>query len=136
MSRYAAETSVSVERTQSEIRKTLERYGATGFMFGQNRGSGVVGFEMRARRVKFVLPVPEATDRKGQQLERQRWRCLLLAVKAKLECVESGISTFEDEFLAHIVLPNGKTVGEAIQPQIAATYRDGQMPPLLGGRHE
>ena len=123
---------VPVERTQGEIRKTLEKYGATGFMFGQGNGHAMVIFEMKSRRVKFILPLPKANDKKGQQLERARWRCLLLAIKAKLECVTSGISTFENEFMAMIVMPDGKTVSETITPHIANAYSTGRMVPLLG----
>lgn len=131
---FAKHTEVPVSRTQDEIRKTLERYGATGFMFGQHNNSGVVAFEMKARRVKFVIAMPEERDKKRDQKMRTAWRCLLLAIKAKLECVASGISSFEEEFMAHIVLPTGETIGQVMLPQIAATYKTGQMPPLLGGR--
>jgi hypothetical protein len=30
------------------------------------------------------------------------------------------------------LLPNGRTVGEEISPQIAESYQTGKMPPLLG----
>ena len=53
-------------------------------------------------------------------------------IKAKLEAVASDISTFESEFLAHIVLPNNKTVADTLLPQIADAYKNGKMPPLLG----
>jgi hypothetical protein len=43
-------------------------------------------------------------------------------VKAKLEAVESGITSFEDEFLAHVMLPNGGTVSDLLRPQLAAAY--------------
>jgi hypothetical protein len=36
----------------------------------------------------------------------RRWRALLLMIKAKVEAVESGVVTFEDEWLAHFVLPS------------------------------
>ena len=50
---------------------------------------------------------------------RQRWRALLLVIKAKLEAVTAGISTIETEFLANIVLPdNTICVGEWMLPQI------------------
>ena len=52
-------------------------------------------------------------------------------IKAKLEAVETGITEFEDEFLAHIVLPNGQTAGHWMRPQIAKAYESGSMPPLL-----
>jgi hypothetical protein len=43
-------------------------------------------------------------QRAWEQAVRQRWRALVLVIKAKLEAVESGITSFEDEFLAHTVL--------------------------------
>lgn len=142
---FASNTSVPAIRTQAEIRRTLERYGATGFMFGEAGGQALCAFEMKQRRIKFVieLPVYGKTKNKknvvmGQQDCDQRirtsWRCLLLAIKAKLECAESGISTFEQEFMAHIVMPNGQTIGQAILPQLEHSYKTGEMPPLLGGR--
>lgn len=67
----------------------------------------------------------------GPNAERQRWRALALVIKAKLEAVEAGITEFEEEFLAHIVLPNGGTVGQFMLPQVATAYETGQMPPLL-----
>ena len=52
-------------------------------------------------------------------------------VKAKLEAVEAGISIFEREFFSDIVLPDGRTVGEYVLPQVEESYRSGLMPPLL-----
>lgn len=137
MSTFAAHTSVSVDRSQNEIKKVLGKYGATGFVFGEGNGSAMVMFEMKQRRIKFILPLPKIGDHKSEQLERTRWRCLLLAIKAKLECASTGITTFEQEFLAHIVLPNGETVSQKLLPQLASSYQSGKMPPLLGtGRDE
>jgi len=67
----------------------------------------------------------------AEQACRQKWRALSLVVKAKLEAVESGITTFEDEFLAHIVLPNGQTVGEQALPRVREAYATGGNVPLL-----
>lgn len=142
---FAKNTSVPVARTQDEIRRTLEKYGATGFMFGEANGQALCAFEMKQRRVKFVLDIPvygtamltkyvKLSQDKCAQKTRTSWRCLLLAIKAKLECTASGISTFEQEFMAHIVMPNGKTIGQEILPQIDSAYKTGIMPPLLGGR--
>lgn len=142
---FANKTDVPVSRSQDEIRRTLERYNATGFMFGQHNGQSAVAFEIKARRVKFVVDTPTygktknkrnhlMSQKECEQLNRSRWRCLLLAIKAKLECVESGMATFEEEFMAYIVLPNGATIGQLMVPQITETYQTGVMPPLLGGR--
>ena len=137
---YAEKTSVPIDRSQAEIRKILGKYGASCFAYGEALDVSMIMFEMKGRRIKFLLPMPQKpSDRATQasiktyeQLCRSRWRCLVLAIKAKLECVESGITTLEQEFMAHIVLPNGSTVGQAVLPQIDQSYRDGRMPPLLG----
>ena len=68
-----------------------------------------------------------------EQACRQRWRALALAIRAKLEAVASGISQFEDEFLAFIVDPSsGRTVSEILRPQIVAAYNGGSGQLLLG----
>lgn len=74
----------------------------------------------------------DSLEKAYEQACRQRWRALNLAVKAKLEAVSSGIASFEEEFLAHIVLPNGKTVGNLLVPQLGRAYLENKMPPLLG----
>ena len=61
-----------------------------------------------------------------EQACRQRWRALSLCIKAKLEACESGITTFEEEFLAQLVLPGGVTVAEKIMPSIMS----GKMPKM------
>lgn len=65
------------------------------------------------------------------QAEREAWRRLLLVVKAKLELIADQFSTVEREFLADILLPNGQTVGDALSPQLAESYRTAVMPSLL-----
>lgn len=137
---YAEETTVPVSRSQEEIRKLLQKYGATGFAFGEQLDRAVVMFELKYRRIRFILPYPpkpaanmsqKATDIYNQAL-RSRWRALLLSIKAKFTAVEAGIVSFEDEFLAQIQLPDGRTVGETMKPQINRAYLSGKMPPLLG----
>jgi hypothetical protein len=54
-------------------------------------------------------------------------------IKAKLEAVQAGIVTFEEEFLAHILLPSGETVGEWATPQLEDIYEAGGMPEVLPG---
>lgn len=152
MSRFAESTSVSTERSRAEIERTLQKYGAGGFMYGWQGTRAAIAFEMHGRRIRFELPLPERNDKAflftparrnrrsdAQVLEaweqacRQRWRALNLAIKAKLEAVECGITTFESEFLAHIVLPGGQMFGDWAQPQIAQAYETGTMPPMLPG---
>ena len=149
MTRFAANTSVPVERTRQEIESVLRRYGADQFVSGWENGRAMLGFRVQDRLVRFELPLPRESDykwkwnatdlQKAKQInqdERQRWRALLLVIKAKLEAVESKIATFESEFLAHIVLPNNRTVGEMLIPQLATVYATKTMPKLLGAGGE
>jgi hypothetical protein len=147
MTRYAEGTTVPVTQSQIELEKTLERYGATGFMRGWDKQNALVLFEYEGKRIRFILPLPDRaefnttptgkprTSKSAQdayeQACRQRWRALNLVVKAKLEAIESGISSFESEFLAFIMLPNGQTVGQWVQPRLSAAAGTGNMPPLL-----
>lgn len=148
---YAENTAVPVERSKSEIERTLSRYGAEGFMYGVRPDRAVIAFEASGRHVRFILPMPDADDpaftrtptgraREGDALNsayeqevRRRWRALALAIKAKLEAVETGITEFDAEFMAHIVMPDGKTVADTALPAIRQAYDQGRMVPLLPG---
>lgn len=147
MGTYAADTSVSVERSRAELEKTVSRYGANAFGYAWEDGRAVVQFRAGGRFVRFVLPMPlrddfdtspggrartaVQTEKAWEQAQRQRWRALNLVVKAKLEAVEAGIATFDEEFMAHIVLPDGQTVGDFMGPQVEKAYAEGVMPTLL-----
>lgn len=137
MSEFAKKTVVPIDRSKAEIEKILTRYGATSFASGWAGSTATIAFEAKSRRVRFNLPLPDRKKFYSQeaydQKVRQAWRCLTLAIKAKLEVVASGIATFEEEFMAHVVLPNGETIGKWMEPQIKGVYDSGMMPPLLLG---
>jgi len=103
---------------------------------------------MKSRSVRFLLPLPDRdgfartpTGQKRTQLQaekayeqeiRRLWRALALAVKAKLEVVESGIAEFEDEFLAYILIPGTtRTMGEWAKPELEAAYVSDGAPRML-----
>jgi hypothetical protein len=152
MGKYASKTSVSSEKSKQEIEKILTRYGAEEFLYGVRPDCAIVAFKMMGRNVRFNLPLPnrhsaeftsykrgqwdyertaDAANKLYEQSIRQKWRALALVIKAKLEAVESEITDFEDEFLAHIVLPGGQTMGQIAKPQIQIAYDTGKMPTLL-----
>lgn len=152
MSQYAKDTRVSVDATEQEIKRTLIRYGADQFMtaWGSAESESIIAFRIHRRQVKIILPLPNRNDKRfthtpergterskeaahaaWEQACRQRWRALALIVKAKLEAVESGISTIEREFLADVVLPSGLTFHQWAEPQLETMYLNGKMPPLL-----
>lgn len=150
--RYAEGTSVNSAASRAEIERTLQRYGATSFAYGWNATQATLGFEIAGRQIRFELPMPSRNDKafthtpsKGirrdqgaadqayEQAVRQRWRALALVIKAKLEATAAGITTVEQEFLAHIVMPDGRTVGQHTAPAIETAYAGGGMPALLPG---
>lgn len=150
---YATNTSVPVERTRAEIERLLQAYGADQFASGYDSDRAFIHFKARDRFVRFVLPLPKRDDKKftvrqvgkystasrspGEALKaweqacRTRWRALLLTIKAKLESTEAGIETFEQAFLAHILLPDQTLVGDRIIGALGEAYRTGTMPQLL-----
>lgn len=155
---YASRTAVPVTRSRAELDALLEKHGASRRALGHDEEAGFAFavFEIQGRQVRLRVPLPRKTDYpvKGQeprdwhrlnleerdswratqvaQLHRERWRQLLLLVKAKLEAVQLGLSTFEREFLADIFLANGRTVHEEISANIAQNYIEGGAPKLLG----
>jgi hypothetical protein len=120
-------------------------------MYGWDQNRAIVGFILRERQIRFVVEMPDREDRQfkwtnhssprrrtvNQQIEayeqavRQRWRALNLVIKAKLEAVEAGISTFDVEFMAQLVLPNNQTVADAVLPRILDGIETNTMPALL-----
>jgi len=130
---YAQDTKVPVAVSRTEIEVTLERYGATAFAYARERKLATVMFEASGRRVRFRVPLPEGTDTKDEKEKRRIHRALLLCIKARLESVKSGIESFEEAFLAHVVMPDGKTVMEHAAPAITSAYKTGKMQALLPG---
>lgn len=128
---YAEKTKVPVDRTKAEIEAVLHRYGADRFMYFTETGKAIIVFEAKDRRLRFDLPVPAGVAEKEQRTARQKWRALLLCIKAKLESVASGIETFEEAFLAHVVMPDGMTVHQHTHARIESAYKGGELTPLL-----
>lgn len=147
---YAANTTVPSERSRTEIERTLRRFGADSFFYGWEGNEAVIQFRAHGKSIRFMLPLPEkdsrefthtpsrgtprterAAEQEWEKATRQQWRALALIVKAKLAAVDSGITEFESEFLAHIVLPDGQTVGEFVLPQVELAYELGEMPSAL-----
>jgi hypothetical protein len=157
--KFASETSVPVEKSRAEIESVLARYGADSFAYATEPGRAIIAFKLKdvsgvLLAVRMTLPLPaknekrftegwrgqkwaiapdHAVQARWEQACRSTWRALLLVIKAKLEACAVGISTVEREFLADVMLPGGKTVGEWVRPQLPEVYASGGMPRLLPG---
>lgn len=147
---YAKDTTVPIDRSRAEIERTLTRFGASAFMYGWNGDQAVIGFEIKGRRYRVLLPLPakgefartpvrgtlrtvSATNDAWEQAVRQRWRALALWIKATLEAAESGIVSVQEALEPFTVLPDGRTVSEWLAPQLEQIYRSGRLPPMLPG---
>lgn len=146
--KYAQQTDVPAGRSRDQIERVLVKYGASRFMYGWEEGYACVAFEMHGHHIKFLLPMPSPTQagilmtptgRKRTQKQvneayeqacRQRWRALHLVIKAKLEAIESGIRTFEQEFLDAIVTEDGSTVGDRVIPEVRSLKQGKPLPQL------
>ena len=134
VSKYATGSEVPANRSRGEMEQVLKTHGARGFGYGWTQEFDRVEFLWHDRQIRFVLPRPKldafgrtpkgrARTERDRQLafeaeDRRRWRALLLVIRAKLEAVETGIAVFEEEFLAHIVMPNDQTIGEILLPRL------------------
>jgi uncharacterized membrane protein YgcG len=112
---------VGVHRSRYELERVLGRYGASDFALVEADASAAIRFALQGRCVQLALPLPDpnappfthtrsgrprtvtAQERAYEQALREHWRALLLAVRGKLQSVETGISTFEDEFAGFLV---------------------------------
>jgi hypothetical protein len=146
--RFAEGTTVPVEKTKAEIERLLTNHNAEqyGAFSDREKGVSVVTFKLGGRLLKFDVwhPDPESFQQtpggvwrdaagmhKAAAAEHRRlWRSLYLQVRAKLEAIASGDTTIDAEFLAYVVLPDGRTMMEAMAPKLDAAYTSGQMPEL------
>lgn len=146
---YAEGTTVPFEKSISEIITALKKAGAERIGQFEDTGFYAVQFHLADRMVRFRVPFKPLTDipmRDGRGMmltaaqraarfdaaRRQRGRALLLVIKAKLESVESGVETFEEAFLAHVVMSDGHTVYERISQGLALEYQQGRPDPVAG----
>lgn len=146
---YASTTTVPVEKTKADIERLLTKHGANQFMSYSDPERAMIQFGMCNRMIRFGIDIPpndeysrtasgnrrSASDSQKvwEQACRSRWRSLLLGIKAKLDAIEVGIMSFEEEFMPYIVLPDNRTVGEFMLPQIEQAYLSGDAPKMLPG---
>jgi hypothetical protein len=136
-----------------EIEHMLTGCGASDFRVASEHGKAAVAFSSGEHRFRLVLPNAAASDlphagvhdplqphSRGQESKaaldaaRHSWRELSLLIRAKLEAVSAGIVTFDEEFLAYMLMPGGGTVFQAASPAIASSYAAAGRPRLGDGK--
>lgn len=145
---FAENTSVPIEKSVAEIVGLVKKAGATSIAQWEEPERFTIQFSLSERLLRFRVTLPawrDMPERNGRrevlnqtqreaisaQRARQRARALLLVIKAKLESVESNVETFEEAFLANVVMSNGETVYERIAKPIAIEYESGAPSTLL-----
>lgn len=141
---YAERTDVALDKSIAEIIDMIRKAGAESIGQMQDPDKITIAFALADRRIKFVIPMvteyggpkrhPNGKPIREQawidQKNRQKGRALMLVIKAKLESVESGVETFEEAFLANVIMSDGRTLYERVREPIAIEYQTGKVAPL------
>lgn len=145
--RYAEGTTTTVNASRNEIEALVRKFGAHQILAYEDKERAIVQFTARDRMVRLTLAVPseESMSRTPTGLQRsvgalaeakdkemkRLWRALVLLVRAKITAVNEEIVTFEEEFLSHVVMADGKTVYEHSKENIRLSYESGHSQTLL-----
>jgi hypothetical protein len=150
MTRYAANTQVTADRTIAEIQRTVMRFGGDKFAYAMGLDGAQIMFSLRGRVIRFEIKLPapgefsktetgldrsaESIRKSWEQACRQQYRELAFLIKAKLiaTCSKS-VADFETEFLGNLVLPDGHSVADVVLDKVKSAYLTGGMPKLLMG---
>jgi hypothetical protein len=153
---YAEGTTVPVEKSKADLEAVIRRHGGYNVGSASLDAEGIaliyftIGMAEKLRQVRLRLPLPKASafeasygkhaktaQQRWEQACRERWRLLVLVVRAKLELIAAGGAALDAEFLAKIALPDGKVVLEVVADAISVAYATGRMPMLVAAQpHE
>jgi hypothetical protein len=131
--RYANDTEVPVDKSQSEVRKMLRELGADRIAVVDDIVQGsAVWFQIPPVAYIVRSPPPKSDMTEAQRSKRTRsdWRAMVLLIKAKKIGIEQGITTVEREFLADAIMPDGSSLMDHAPAMIEGAYRDGGPPRL------
>lgn len=144
--RYAAGTSVPIQRSLAELQTLAERFGAHKFGYVTDDDRAVVTFATSGRVYRLEInpcdPSEHATTPTGRSRDKsaarraaaaetaRRWRALVLLMKALLVAVDDGLMDAPTALLPWTVLPDGSTLGQWAGPQLEAAYPRTVMPAL------
>lgn len=148
--RFAAGTTVSVEKSQAEIRELLRKYGVPvddHYFAGVREGNIFVTFRVDAIYYRLELPLAKAEDARfakfagraakpnerqqmADQHAREQWRALLLVTKGLVVSIDAGLP-LKQAFVGQMLLPSNQTVQQAMPQAIQTIYDTGKPPESL-----
>lgn len=131
-------TDVHWSKTQVQIQKMLTELGIYDVRFTNVKDKFVLEFLVtvilgeKPRAVRITCPISaDVEDENARTKELNITHRMLLAhVKAKFVAIGRGLTEFEQEFMAHLVVTdkqgNSRTMGEMILPQYAQGLESGE----------
>lgn len=124
---YAERTKVSPMQTLMQIQAELKKAGASQFMLLSDDESMSEGIAFKRSGISYHMSVAVPDEKRRAPL----LRALLLIVKAKIVAVDSGVRSFEEEFLSDVLLPDNTTYGKRAVADIRRALESGHMPKAL-----
>lgn len=130
-------TDVHWSKSQGEIYKMLGQLGIYDVRFTNLKDRFsleflivvVEGQKPRAVRITSVLKEKENEEKRTKELNILH-RMLVAHIKAKFVAIGRGLTEFEQEFMAHLVITdnagNSRTMGEALLPQYKDNIESGE----------
>lgn len=130
-------TDVPWARSQGEIHKMLNELGIYDVRFTNVKDRFVLEFlvqldEGKPRAVRIVCPLPDVGQNEDKRTKALNivHRMLVAHIKAKFVAIGRGLTEFEQEFMAHLVITdkfgNSRTMGEALLPQYRESIESGE----------
>lgn len=126
-----AKTEISIEKSKIQTNELLKKFGVSGIQWTWLDNMEVLRFihtfevEGVKHQMGYEIQIPEMGIKRGRAYEtrlerndRQAYRIVWHVLKARFVAVESGLKTFEEEFLSDIIykLPDGsmKKIGDVM----------------------
>lgn len=129
-------TTIRPEKTQMDISKELRKYGVWNIQHTTIEQGFSVAFQAVVTDSKKPITIrvdmpydhtKDYEDKIGWVEQRRLYRALYWYIKSMLEAWDSGVKTFAEIFLPHIVLPGGKTVTQDLLPKYALAVESGKI---------
>ena len=131
-------TGVHWTRSQSQIYKMLGELGIYEIRFTNLKDKFALEFLVRLeeglkpRAVRIVVPLKHrgGDDKKREKELNIIHRVLVNHLKSKFVSIQSGLTEFEEEFMAHLLVTdsqgNSTTIGQAMLPQYRHSIESGE----------
>lgn len=129
--RYAYGTKVTIAKSEREMRRLFDRYGAQRVQWAVEYydGKNAVICRVVVKDVPLQFAIEWSDDRWSAAESRRKWRVLCLTTKARFEEVEAG-APVSVAFMGNVILPDGETMGSKFGPALEEGGALPQLPAL------